>query len=85
MIRRFAVLVILAWLGLIVLMSVAVPPLEKVAEERQVSMNAKDAPSVMSMEIIGKTFKEFNSDSVAMIVLEGDSKLGADAHHFYDS
>jgi len=44
LIRRFAVPIILAWIGLIVLMAVAVPPLEKVAEERQVSLSPKDAP-----------------------------------------
>jgi putative drug exporter of the RND superfamily len=29
-------------------------------------------------------FHEFDSDSAAMIVLEGDQPLGADAHHYYD-
>ena len=29
-------------------------------------------------------FNEFDSDSAAMIVLEGDKPLGADAHRFYD-
>ena len=33
---------------------------------------------------IGKVFDEFDSDSSAMIVLEGDQPLGADAHHYYD-
>ena len=34
---------------------------------------------------IGKVFHEFDSDSAAMIVLEGDKPLGADAHQFYDT
>ena len=29
-------------------------------------------------------FQQFDSDSAAMIVLEGDELLGADAHHYYD-
>lgn len=33
---------------------------------------------------IGKVFQEFDSDSSAMIVLEGDQPLGAEAHHYYD-
>jgi RND superfamily putative drug exporter len=33
---------------------------------------------------VGKDFKEFDSDSSAMIVLEGDQPLGEDAHRFYD-
>ena len=34
---------------------------------------------------IGKVFHEFDSDSAAMIVLEGDKPLGDDAHRFYDA
>ena len=33
---------------------------------------------------VGKVFQEFDSDSSAMIVLEGDAALGDDAHRFYD-
>ena len=31
-----------------------------------------------------RTFHEFDTDSSAMVVLEGDKPLGADAHKFYD-
>ena len=85
MIHRFAPFVILAWLGIIFLLSVAVPPLDQVAEQRQVSLSPKDAPSVQAMEITGKLFKESDSDDFAMLVLESDNKLGDDAHHYYDS
>ena len=85
MIHKFAPLVILAWLGIIFLLSVAVPPLDQVAEQRQVSLSPKDAPSVQAMEITGKLFKESDSDDFAMLVLESDNKLGDDAHHYYDS
>src|ERR1700728_4105970 len=85
MIHRFAPLVILAWLGIIFLLSVAVPPLDQVAEAREVSLSPKDAPSVQAMEITGKLFKESDSDDFAMLVLESDNKLGDDAHHYYDS
>ena len=37
------------------------------------------------MKRMGKVFSEFDSDSVAMIVLEGDQPLGADAHQYYDT
>ncbi len=37
------------------------------------------------MRHIGQVFNEFDSDSAAMIVLEGDQPLGDDAHHFYDT
>ena len=39
---------------------------------------------MIAMMRVGKVFEEFDSDSSAMIVLEGDHRLGADAHRFYD-
>ena len=36
------------------------------------------------MKRMGEDFKESNSDSVAMIVLEGQQRLGDDAHQYYD-
>ncbi|KAA0093207.1 MMPL family transporter [Mycolicibacterium sp. P1-18] len=83
-IRAFAPFIVLGWFALTVVSNVVVPPLETVGEAHTVSMNAKDAPSMMSMEEIGATFQEFSSDSNAMIILEGDKPLGADAHRYYD-
>ena len=51
---------------------------------RSVSMSPQDAPSMMAMKRVGKVFKEFDSDSSAMVVLEGEQPLGDDAHNFYD-
>ena len=48
------------------------------------AMNAADSPSIMAMRHIGQKFEEFDSDSAAMVVLEGDKPLGQDAHDFYD-
>jgi putative drug exporter of the RND superfamily len=84
-IRRFAVPIILAWLAIVFLVSTTVPPLEQVAEQRQVSLSPTDAPSVVAMERMGEKFKESDSDSFAMIVLEGDQRLGDDAHLYYNS
>ena len=47
-------------------------------------MSPTDAASFQSMMRVGSTFKEFNSDSSAMILLEGDKPLGAEAHRYYD-
>jgi len=82
LIRTLAVPVVLGWLALTVITNVAVPPLEKVGEAHTVSMNARDAPSTVSMEKVGRTFQEFTSDSAAMVILEGEQPLGADAHHY---
>ncbi|SPM38874.1 hypothetical protein MNAB215_1055, partial [Mycobacterium numidiamassiliense] len=84
LIHRLAIPIILGWLGIIVLMSTALPPLEVVGAQRAVSLSPDDAPSFKSMRHIGKVFNEGNSDSTAMIVVEGDQPLGDDAHKFYD-
>ncbi|UKN41647.1 MMPL family RND transporter [Mycobacterium lepromatosis] len=85
MIHRFAVPIILAWLAIVVTVSVFVPSLEDVGQERSVSLSPKDAPSYIAIQKMGQAFNEGNSDSVVMIVLEGDKLLGDDAHRFYDS
>ncbi len=85
MIHRLAVPIILAWVAIVVLVSTAIPSLEQVATQRQVSLSPKDAPSVQAMERMGQKFKESDSDSSAMIVLESQQKLGDDAHRYYNS
>ena len=83
-IRRLAVPIIVGWIALIGVLNVSVPQLEVVGKMQAVSMSPKEAPSVAAMMRIGKDFEEFDSDSSAMIVLEGDAPLGEDAHRFYD-
>jgi RND superfamily putative drug exporter len=83
-IRRLAVPIIIGWIALVALMNVSVPQLEVVGQLRSVSMSPAEAPSVVAMTRIGEVFDEFESDSSAMIVLEGDQPLGAEAHRFYD-
>jgi putative drug exporter of the RND superfamily len=84
-IHRSSVLIVLAWLAITIAVSVAVPSLEQVEKQRQVSVAPKDAPSIEAMKRIGEDFKESDSDSVAMIVLEGQQLLGDDAHRYYDN
>jgi putative drug exporter of the RND superfamily len=84
-IHRLAVPIILAWLAIVFLVSTAVPPLEQIAAQRSVSLSPKDAPSVQAMTVMGQKFKESDSDSFAMIVLESQQKLGDDAHLYYNS
>ncbi|WP_418005307.1 RND family transporter [Mycobacterium sp. PDNC021] len=83
-IRRYSVLIAFFWLALAVVTNVFVPQLETVAESHNVSLSPTDAPSLQAAKRIGKVFHEFDSDSSAMIVLEGDQPLGAAAHHYYD-
>ena len=84
LIRRLALPIVLVWVAIAVLSNAIAPQLEVVGAERSVGLNAPDAPSIMAMRHIGQVFGEFDSDSAAMIVLEGDKPLGADAHEFYD-
>ena len=83
-IRRLAVPIIIGWILLVVVLNATVPQLEVVGQARSVSMSPDDAPAVIAMTRIGEVFEEFTSDSSAMIVLEGDERLGAAAHVFYN-
>jgi putative drug exporter of the RND superfamily len=82
-IRRFAVPVAIFWVAVAALTNVLVPTLEIVGARHTVAQSSPDSPSLKAMKHIGKVFSEFDSDSNAMIVLEGDQPLGADAHAFY--
>ncbi|WP_099038933.1 RND family transporter [Mycobacterium neglectum] len=90
--RRFSLFIILAWVVLILALTLAavsgswasaIPALEKVGREHSVSVMPEDAPSVQGMTRMGQVFKESNSDSSAMVVLEGEQPLGDDAHRYY--
>lgn len=84
MIHRLALPIVLVWLGIVFLTNTISPQLEVVAKTHSVSMSPTDAASFQSMMKVGSTFKEFNSDNSAMILLEGDKPLGAEAHRYYD-
>ncbi|ORA16740.1 MMPL/RND family transporter [Mycobacterium asiaticum] len=85
LIHSLAVPIILAWLALCVVLSVFVPSLEVVGQERSVSLSPQEAPSFEAMARIGKVFQEGNSDSQAMLILEGKDRLGYEAHRYYDN
>ena len=91
-IRRFSPFIILAWVALILIVTLAsvggdwaaaIPSLERVGQQHSVSLMPKDAPAVQAMTRMGKDFKESDSDSFAMIVLEGQQQLGDDVHRYY--
>ncbi len=84
MIHRLAVPIILFWVAVAAALSVFVPSLEEVGQERSVSLSPRDAPSFIGMKQIGHDFNEGETDSAAMIVIEGDKPLGDDAHRYYD-
>lgn len=83
-IRLAAIPILLCWLGFTVFVSVAVPPLEAIGETRAVAVAPDDAQSMRAMRRAGKVFNEFDSNSIAMVVLESDQPLGEKAHRYYD-
>jgi putative drug exporter of the RND superfamily len=83
-IYRFSALIILAWVAIAVLLTVAVPPLAIVEKEHSISLSPDEAPSFKAQKRISEAFNENTSDSVAMVVLEGQKSLGDDGHRFYD-
>jgi RND superfamily putative drug exporter len=84
-IRLLSVPIILVWLALTVIVNVAAPQLEAVGKTHSVSSSPNDAPSLIAMKRIGKDFQQFDSDTTAMVLLEGQDALGDDAHRFYDT
>lgn len=77
--------IILFWVTLTVVVNAVSPQLPAVAATHAVPLSAHDAPSSIAMKQIGKDFQQFESDTTAMVVLEGQNKLGDDAHRFYDT
>lgn len=84
MIRLFCIPILLGWLAITVLSNVIVPQLEVVGQTHAVSLAPNDAPSMQAMKRVGSVFHEFDSNSSAMIVLESEQPLGAEAHTYYD-
>ncbi|AEF36010.1 MULTISPECIES: MMPL/RND family transporter [Mycobacteriaceae] len=85
LVRRLAWPLIVFWLLLTVGLNVLVPPIESVAREHAVTMSPQDAPSLIAAKHIGAKFHEFDSDSLVMLVLEGENELGPEAHRYYDT
>ncbi|WP_343571615.1 MMPL family transporter [Mycobacterium sp.] len=84
-VRRLAVPILLFWIALAAIPNIFVPQLEEVGRLHNVGLSSPEAPSYQAFKHIGKVFHEFDTDSSAMIVLEGDQPLGAEAHKFYDA
>src|SRR6185437_882615 len=92
MVHALAVPIILFWVAMVVILSLFVPSLEIVGQERSVSLSPSDAPSFVALKHIGRVFDEGGTDSVAMLVLESvdtpgqpAKPLGDEAHTYYDN
>ncbi|KRQ22611.1 MULTISPECIES: RND family transporter [Mycobacteroides] len=83
-IRKYSILVVLAWVAFTIVINTVVPQLEPVTDANQGPLVPLDAPSSKALIHIGESFKESDSNSLAMVILEGDHKLNDDDHKFYD-
>jgi RND superfamily putative drug exporter len=82
--RIFAIPIVLIWIAIAVVLNAIAPQLEVVGELHAAPMAPEDAPSMIAMKRMGANFKEFNSNSTVMVVVEGQQPLGPDAHKYYD-
>ena len=82
--RILAVPIVVLWVFVAVVVNVIAPQLEVVGELHSAPMAPEDAPSMTSMKLMGGNFKEFDSNSTIMIVIEGQQALGPDAHDYYN-
>jgi putative drug exporter of the RND superfamily len=82
--RVLSLPVILFWVLVAAGLGVLSPSLDDVASKHAVSMSPQGAPAFQAMMNIGHVFNQFDSDSSAMVVLEGQDKLGDDAHQYYN-
>jgi RND superfamily putative drug exporter len=82
--RKFSLLVVLGWIALVVVINVIVPQLEPVTKANQRPLVPLDAPSAKALIHVGEVFKESDSNSLVMVVLEGANKLDETDHAFYD-
>ncbi|CQD23694.1 membrane protein MmpL [Mycolicibacterium conceptionense] len=83
-IRSLALPIILLWLVIAYVLGAFVPPLEQVEKEHSVSFIPTDAPSFEAVRRMGNSFGESKSNSVAMIVIEGQQPLGDETHRYYN-
>ncbi len=84
MLRILAVPIVIFWVFFAALVNVISPQLEVVGELHAAPMAPEDAPSMKAMKLMGGNFKEFDSNSTIMVVVEGQQPLGPDAHDYYN-
>lgn len=84
LIRILAVPIVLFWVAAMMVTNATVPTLEKVGHENAVSLSPQNSPALIAMKRVGEKFEQFTSDSVAMIVLEGEQPLGDRERAYYE-
>ncbi|MGV1089381.1 MAG: RND family transporter [Mycobacterium sp.] len=83
-VRKLSIPIAIFWLALAAVTNALVPTLEDVGAAHNVAQSPPEAPSLIATQRTGKVFQEYDSDSLATIVLEGEQPLGVDAHRYGD-
>ncbi|GBG37871.1 hypothetical protein NJB14197_27020 [Mycobacterium montefiorense] len=73
-VRRYPILIILAWFALTAALNVFVPQLEAVGKDNSVSLASAASQSYKALKRQGSLFHQFNSDSIAMPPMSNMSK-----------
>jgi RND superfamily putative drug exporter len=77
--------IIIVWVLVTIAVNVLAPQVELVARTHSVTMSPEDAPAMIAAKEIGAKFEESDSDSLVMLVFEGEEKLGEAAHRWHDN
>lgn len=80
---RWPLLVILIWIALAVALFVLLPPLAKIAGEKQPEFLPSDAPVLVANNAMIKAFDESDSQNSLLVVLTNDNGLGPDQEAVY--
>jgi transport protein len=83
-VRRLAIPIIILWAAFAITTNTFVPKVEDVAKELAGPLVPTYAPSQYALLHIGDKFKESNSTSLTMVVLEADRPLDDQDHQYYD-
>jgi putative drug exporter of the RND superfamily len=78
--RILSIPILIAWLLITVAVNVATPQLDVVGATHAVQLTPQDAPSLIAMKRTGKAFQQYDSDTTAMVVIQGQDELGDAAH-----
>ncbi|MCA2321322.1 MMPL family transporter [Mycobacterium intracellulare] len=84
LIRVLSVPIILFWVFVAIVVNVVAPQLEEVGEKHAAPMTPTEALSTKASKRLGEVFKEYDSNTTVMVLLEGQKPLGDAAHRYYD-
>ncbi|MEZ0364790.1 RND family transporter [Mycobacterium sp. pUA109] len=84
LLRTLSVPILLFWVLLVIGTKLLSPGLDEVAAKHSVPITPTDAPAFKDMMNIGHKFQQYDTDSTAMVALEGDGPLGDSAHEYYN-